>query len=295
VYRTLKTNGREVPLIPTLRLRSVSAEGGAGAGVAAPKGSTYTYTSLHVASTAPTTKATPQKTPRRAGGGSSGKKTAATKKKSTRPSTPSPAAIALRATEVATKELPVSMEHRENVVDSATLPKRSVVRRVPQEEKQSGEPRAARQSYDTTEQPQPERIVMTAAPDVQQQRQPLTTVNEKITTAAKVASVREAEAARETEQRRVASTMTAERKAQAEAKAKAGVVDPGSALMQRAAQLLWDDLGMDDAWIDQMLGASSPPGRSRSPSPAPPPTPPPPPPPWMRPAPLIIANSNIDW
>lgn len=313
--RMLNTNGREVPLIPTLRLRSVSAEGGgggAGAGAAAPKGSTYTYTSLHVASTAPTTKATStsKKTPR--SGGSSGKK--AVKKKSTRPSTLSPAAIMLRAMEVSAKELPVSME-RENVVSVSTAAevdlalKRSVVRS--EQEKQSSEPRPARLPHDAQEQPEG----TVTAPDVQQ-RQPLVAVN--VTTAAKVATadvvdaaaprkspevvrlthVREADAARETEQRRVVSTKTTERKAKAEVK------DPGSALMQRAAQLLWDDLAMDDAWIDHLLSASSPPRRSRSPSPAAP-TPPPPCVPeavaglpkhqWMRPAPLIIANINNEW
>jgi hypothetical protein len=321
-YRMLNTNGKEVPLIPTLRLRSVSAEGGGGgggvgAGVAAPKGSTYTYTSLHVASTAPTTKATPtgKKTPR--SGGSSAKK--AVKKKSMRPSTPSPAAIMLRAMEVASKELPVSME-RENVVSVSTAAeaelksKRSLVRS--EQEMQSSEPRPARQPHDA-QQPQAESTV--TAPDVQQ-RQPLVAVN--VTTEAKgttagvvctavpqkspevAVSVREAESARKTEQRRVVSTTMTERKAKA--KVEVELKDPGSALMQRAAQLLWDDLGMDDAWIDHLLSASSPSRCSRSPSPAPaPPTPPPPCVPeaiaglpkhqWVRPAPLIIANSNTDW
>jgi hypothetical protein len=36
----------------------------------------------------------------------------------------------------------------------------------------------------------------------------------------------------------------------AKAKVEVELKDPGSALMQRAAQLLWDDLRVDDAWID---------------------------------------------
>jgi hypothetical protein len=108
-FGCLPSSGREVPLIPTLKLRSASASAEGGAGTA-PKGSAYT--SFHVAATTTTTKAASgKKTPR----GITGKKT-----KKTRPSTPSPNAIVLRAAStVGAAELSVTSE-RENLVSGTT-------------------------------------------------------------------------------------------------------------------------------------------------------------------------------